>query len=167
MTSVIISKKVVIWYWTGSFVDLKFKMKKVTVQLKKLMLKEGVNRREENSYTPVYFPKSSRVQLWFKVCSSVFKVCLSVFECNLECEIVWFSVFECISCDFSLSKRQILLFGSLEYLRVAGNFSFYKFLLFLFRFEVIVYTYCLIIKFLQFILIYCFVEFKVAYIYRE
>uniref|UniRef100_A0A2N9FDY8 Uncharacterized protein n=1 Tax=Fagus sylvatica TaxID=28930 RepID=A0A2N9FDY8_FAGSY len=39
--------------WNVSLDDLKFKMKKVTVQLKKLLLEEG----------PAYFPESSRVQL--------------------------------------------------------------------------------------------------------
>ena len=55
MTGVIISKKVVLLYWTRSIDDLKFKMKKVTVQLKKLLLEEDINRRKEDSYTPAYF----------------------------------------------------------------------------------------------------------------
>ena len=60
MTGVIISKEVVIMYWIRSLDDLKFKMKKVTVQLKELLLEEGINRRKENSYRPpTYF---SRVQ---------------------------------------------------------------------------------------------------------
>ena len=96
MTGVIISKKVVIWYWTGSLVDLKFEMKKVTVQLKKLLFKEGINRSEENSYNPRVFSREFKssivIQSVLKVYLSVFKVCLSVilsvFECNLECETV-------------------------------------------------------------------------------
>jgi hypothetical protein len=59
MTGVTISKKIVIWYWTRSVEDLKFKMKKVTVQLKKLLLEEGINKRKEDSYQPCIF---SRVQ---------------------------------------------------------------------------------------------------------
>jgi hypothetical protein len=59
MTGVTISKKIVIWYWTRSVEDLKFKMRKVTVQLKKLMLKKGINRRKEGNYHPCVF---SRVQ---------------------------------------------------------------------------------------------------------
>ena len=55
MIGVIISKKVVIWYWTRSLDNLKFEMKKVNVQLKKLLLKEGINRIEENSYNPRVF----------------------------------------------------------------------------------------------------------------
>ena len=57
MTGVIISKEVVIMYWIRSLDDLKFKMKKVTVQLKKLLLEEGINRRKENSYTPRISPE--------------------------------------------------------------------------------------------------------------
>ena len=88
MTGVIISKKVVIWYWIGSLVDLKFEMKKLTVELKKLlMLEEGINRRKENSYSPRVFSREFKSSI---VIQSVFKVCLSVilsvFECNLECE---------------------------------------------------------------------------------
>jgi hypothetical protein len=59
MTGVTISKKIVIWYWTRSVEDLKFKMRKVTIQLKKLLLEEGINRRKEGSYQPRVF---SRVQ---------------------------------------------------------------------------------------------------------
>ena len=63
-------------------------MKKVTVQLNKLLLEKGISRRKENSYSPCVFSKefkSSRVQMWFKVCLSVI---LSVFECNLKYETV-------------------------------------------------------------------------------
>ena len=59
MIGVTISKKIVIWYWTRFVEDLKFKMKKVTVQLKKLLLKEGINKRKEGSHQPCIF---SRVQ---------------------------------------------------------------------------------------------------------
>ena len=59
MTGVTISKKIVIWYWTRSIEDLKFKMRKVTIQLKKLLLEEGINRKKEGSYQPHVF---SRVQ---------------------------------------------------------------------------------------------------------
>ena len=59
MTGVTISKKIVIWYWTRSIEDLKFKMRKVTIQLKKLMLEKGINRRKEGNYNPRVF---SRVQ---------------------------------------------------------------------------------------------------------
>jgi hypothetical protein len=60
-------------------------MKKVTVQLKKLLLKESINRRKENSYKP------PRIFLEFKssiVIQSVFK---SVQVC-LKCVRVQFSV---------------------------------------------------------------------------
>jgi hypothetical protein len=58
VTGVIISKKVVILYWTKSIDDLKFKMKEVIVQLKKLVLREGINRRKVDSYQPpAYFPE--------------------------------------------------------------------------------------------------------------
>jgi hypothetical protein len=50
MTGIIISKMIVIWYWTRSVEDLKFKMRKVNVQLKKLLLEEGINRRKEDNY---------------------------------------------------------------------------------------------------------------------
>ena len=49
-------------------------MKKVTVQLKKLLLEKGINRIKENSYSPAYFPE-------FK--SSI--VIQSVFKCDSEC----------------------------------------------------------------------------------
>jgi hypothetical protein len=63
-------------------------MKKVTVQLKKLLLEEDINRRKENSYKP------PRISPEFKssiLIQSVFKsvqVCLSVFECNSVCKTV-------------------------------------------------------------------------------
>ena len=64
------------------FDDLKFKMKKITVQLKKLLLEEGINRREENSYNPCVFSKELKSSI---VIQSVFKVCSSVFKCDLMC----------------------------------------------------------------------------------
>ena len=70
MTGVIISKEVVIWCWIRSFDDLKFKMKKVTVQLKKLLLEEGINRRKENSYSPRVFFKEFKNSI---VIQSMFK----------------------------------------------------------------------------------------------
>ena len=66
-------------------------MKKVTVQLNKLLLEEGISRRKENSYSysPCVFSKefksSNVIQSMFKVCLSVI---LSVFECNLKYETV-------------------------------------------------------------------------------
>ena len=63
MIGVTISKKIVIWYWTRSVEDLKFKMRKVTVQLKKLLLEEGINRRKEGNYHPPRIFQSSGVQL--------------------------------------------------------------------------------------------------------
>ena len=76
MTGVIISNEVAIWYWTESLVDLKFEMKKVTVQLKKLLLKEGINRREENSYNTCVFSKELKSSI---VIQSVFK-CVQVWS---------------------------------------------------------------------------------------
>jgi hypothetical protein len=67
-------------------------MKKVTVQLKKLLLEEGINRREENSYNPRVFSKEFKssivIQSVFKCVQVCLKCDLSVFECNLECETV-------------------------------------------------------------------------------
>ena len=63
MTGVTISKKIVIWYWTRSVEDLKFKMRKVTVQLKKLLLEEGIDRIKEDSYHPPRIFQSSEVHL--------------------------------------------------------------------------------------------------------
>ena len=59
-------------------------MKKVTVQLKKLMLEEGINRRKEDSYTPCVF---SRVQE-SNCDSKCVQVCLSMFECSKVCKTV-------------------------------------------------------------------------------
>jgi hypothetical protein len=58
-------------------------MKKLTVELKKLLLlEEGINRRKENSYSPRVFSREFKssivIQSVFKVCLSVFKMCLSV-----------------------------------------------------------------------------------------
>ena len=64
-------------------------MKKVTVQLKKLLLEKGINKRKENGYKPCVFSREFKSSI---VIQSVFKVCLSVilsvFECNLKCETV-------------------------------------------------------------------------------
>jgi hypothetical protein len=57
-------------------------MKKVTVQLKKLLFEEGINRREENSYNPRVFSREFKSSI---VIQSVFKVYLSVFKCDLKC----------------------------------------------------------------------------------
>ena len=45
-------------------------MKKVTVQLKKLLLEEGINRRKENSYSPRVFFKEFKNSI---VIQSMFK----------------------------------------------------------------------------------------------
>ena len=94
MTGVIISKKIVTLYWTRSIEDLKFKMRKVTVQLKKLLLKEGINRRKEDSYRPRVF---STVQE--SICDSKCvqsKVCSSVQKCIKQCNSVCLSTFSVI-----------------------------------------------------------------------
>jgi hypothetical protein len=57
-------------------------MKKVIVQLKKLLLEEGINRREENSYNPRVFSKEFKSSI---VIQSVFKCVQSVFKCDLKC----------------------------------------------------------------------------------
>ena len=83
------SRKLLFGVEPDLFDDLKFKMKKITVQLKKLLLEEGINRRKENSYNPRVFSREFKSSI---VIQSVFKVSLSVilsvFECNLECETV-------------------------------------------------------------------------------
>ena len=97
MAGVIISKEVAIWYWIRSFDDLKFKMKKVTVQLKKMLLEEGINRREENSYSPRVFSREFKSSI---VIQSVFKCVQSIFKCDLKCvrvqSRVWNSVIQCV-----------------------------------------------------------------------
>jgi hypothetical protein len=64
-------------------------MRKITVQLKKLLLEEGINRRKEDSYSPRVFSRvqesicdSKCVQVCSKMCSSVQKY---VKQCNSVC----------------------------------------------------------------------------------
>ena len=93
MTSVIISKKIVILYWNRSIDDLKFKMKKITVELKKLLFEEGINRKKKikkkkKQFPPPPPPCISRVQEFN--CDS--KCVQSVFKCALKCVRVFKSV---------------------------------------------------------------------------
>ena len=97
MTGVIIFKEVATWCWTRSFDDLKFKMKKVTVQLKKLLLEEGINRTKENNYNPpCIFQRVQEFNCDSKCVQSVFKCVQSVFKCVRVWFKVWNSVIQCV-----------------------------------------------------------------------
>jgi hypothetical protein len=58
--------------------DLKFKMRKITVQLEKLLLEKGINKIKEDSYQPRVFSKVQE-----SICDS---------KCVLKCVQVFKSV---------------------------------------------------------------------------